>query len=421
MHTKLFLAGIIISLLFISSSCSPVRNLILRGGADYEVPVEFPFLRASNKGKLLHYELVNSLTAKQIKGFFPKKKGITHEEFVKYGVELYRVYYSSENQGHEVVLSGMIAVPKVDKTQPLPHYQYHHGTLLPVDLPLVPTGMDAPSLCDAKAKRIGSSQFEMRVLGLLPASNGYFVTLPDYAGYSISQKSEHPYGIAEELGSQSIDMIKAAHSFTQEKEISLNGELFFAGWSEGGYAAVATHKLVEERHPDWNLKSTAALAGPYNFVRFIEYVLDKRKTMYLPLYNWAFYSAFEYSEVDIPREDVWKYEVNNQMDALAVPFDRPKWVYKKKFRKDFTHNPKNPFREYANKHLNLHEGWKPKASIHFYTGTEDEVVPSFNTMDAYEGLKKMGGNVFYHQFDEEGHLTATQDFVTDFLRIFNEL
>lgn len=420
MNQKLFLLSCLFFIILLSNSCSPVRNLILRGGANYTIPVDFPELQTSENGTLLKHELINTLTIEQVKKYFPQKRGIQHEPFIEYGVELYRIYYSSENLGEPTILSGLIAVPVSTKDQALAHYQYHHGTLLPVNLPLVPTGMDAPSLCDAKIKPSKSTQFEMRVLGLLPASNGYFVSMPDYAGYSISQKIEHPYGIAQELGSQSIDMIKASQAFAKEKKINLDGQLYLSGWSEGGYAAVATHKMIEEEYPNWNLKSTAALAGPYNFTRFIENVLVKRKTLYLPLYNWAFYSAFEYSGVNIPKEDVWKYEVNNQLDALAIPFDRPRWVYKKKFRKDFTHNPFNAFRQYANKHLNLHEGWAPKASIHFYTGTQDEIVPSFNSMDAYEGLKKAGGNVYYHPLQDESHLTATQDFVVDVLKRFNK-
>jgi hypothetical protein len=223
---------------------------------------------------------------------------------------------------------------------------------LPVGLPVVPVGLDAPSLCDGEHSKGKSEQFEMRTLGFVPPSNGYFVSLPDYAGYSASRDTEHPYGISSELGKQSVDMVKASKTFAKEKRIALNGELYLSGYSERGYAAVATHKMIEDEYPDWNLKGTAALAGPYNFVRFMEYIIDKKKSFLLPLYNWALYA-----DVDIRNEDVWKYEVKDQFDALAVPFIRTRWIFKKKFKKDFRHNPNNAFRKFANKNLNLHDGW----------------------------------------------------------------
>ncbi|MGK0388166.1 MAG: dipeptidyl aminopeptidase/acylaminoacyl peptidase [Maribacter sp.] len=62
----------------------------------------------------------------------------------------------------------------------------------------------------------------------------------------------------------------------------------------------------------------------------------------------------------------------------------------------------------------------PKAPIHFYTGTEDQVVPSFNTMDAYEGLKKMGRDVYYYLFEGEGHLPSPQIFLVEMLDVFTK-
>jgi predicted esterase len=413
-----FVFSLLACIILLSSSCGSFRNKILRGSADYEMPVKFARMQANERGDLIKYELVNTLKADHIKEHFPTKKGVDHAKYVKYDVRLYRIFYSSENRGEKIVLSGMVGVPQMPEKVPFAHYQYHHGTLLPVDLPIVPVGLDAPSLCDGKYGKGKPEQFEMRTLGLVPASNGYFVSLPDYAGYSVSRDKEHPYGISTELGNQSVDMIKASKVFAKEKGIALSGDLYLAGYSEGGYAAVATHKMIEEQHPDWNLKNTAALAGPYNFVRFMEYIIEKKRSFLLPLYNWALYSALEYSNVDIPNEDVWKYKVEDQFDALAVPFIRTRWIFKKKFRKDFTHNPNNAFRKFANENLNLHDGWTPKAPIHFYTGTEDEVVPSFNTMDAYEGLKKRGGDVYYHPFEGEGHLSSPQIFLVEMLDVF---
>ncbi len=403
-----------------NSSCSPLRNLILRGGANYELDMVFPDLSPSEPGELLHYEKVHTLSKDEIISKFPKKKGIVHDTFVKYDVDLYRVYYSSKNLGKDMVLSGMVALPLLPRGQSLSHHQYHHGTLLPVDLPLGPVGKDAPSLSDVKSSRGKFQQMEMRVFGMFTASNGYLVSLPDYAGYSISMETEHPYGIGDELATQSVHMIQATRQLAEKMKWGLNGQLYLSGWSEGAYAAVATHKMIESEHPDWDLRMTAALAGPYNFIRFMEYVIDRKKTIFLPLYNWAFYSAFGYADTSTDNEEVWKYKVRNSIDAIATPSNRPKWVYKKKFRKDFTHNPNNEFRQFAITHLNLHEGWKPEAPIHFFTGTADEIVPSFNTMDAYEGLKKAGGEVYYYPLDDESHLTPTQDFVTQMLGIFNQ-
>ncbi len=399
------------------SSCSPIRNAILRGRANYSLAVDFPSLPNNKQnGKLLHHEIIDTITKKEIIDFFPEKKGIDIRTFVRHDVQIIRVFYSSDNRNEDLVVSGLVAIPIQENQETLQHYQYHHGTLLPISLPLGPVGIDAPSLYDGKEYK--HRHFETRIMGLVPASFGYFTSLPDYAGYSISKDKEHSYGIARDLAQQSVDMILASNELAQQLGFSLDKKLLLSGWSEGAYASLATQKLLEEKYTEYPVLKNALLAGPFHFTRFIESVINEKRTMFLPIYNWAFYNAIVSSDLDLEHKKIWKYKVNNQLDALAVPSEKPKRVYKKQFLKEFTHNPQNVFRNYAISELNLHKGWQPKGIIHFYTGTEDEIVPSFNSMDAYEGLKAEGAEVYFTAFEGESHLSATQDFLLEMMQFY---
>jgi len=96
------------------------------------------------------------------------------------------------------------------------------------------------------------------------AAQGYIVVAPNYAGYDISSLPYHPFLVADQNAKDMIDALAAAraalpHSFTPSTTDS--GQLFLAGYSEGGYAAMATlRELQAEGKP---VTASGLMSGPY--------------------------------------------------------------------------------------------------------------------------------------------------------------
>ena len=100
---------------------------------------------------------------------------------------------------------------------------------------------------------------------------GRFLVLVDIlfnAGYIGMGESPglHPYCHGESEATATRDMIRAAREFIAD---SLNmidsSELFLTGYSQGGHAAMAAHKYIEENNllGEFNVLGSAPCSGPY--------------------------------------------------------------------------------------------------------------------------------------------------------------
>lgn len=84
---------------------------------------------------------------------------------------------------------------------------------------------------------------ETAMLMGMVASTNVAVLMPDYLGFGFSD-GLHPYMHADSLASSTIDAIRAAINFANYSgnSFSLSGDFALTGYSEGGYAVMATHK-----------------------------------------------------------------------------------------------------------------------------------------------------------------------------------
>ena len=79
------------------------------------------------------------------------------------------------------------------------------------------------------------------------AAQGYVVLAPNYAGYNSSTLSYHPHQIADQMAKDIIDAVAAARKALPNLKtpVADNGQLFLTGYSEGGYATMATHRAMQ--------------------------------------------------------------------------------------------------------------------------------------------------------------------------------
>jgi hypothetical protein len=102
------------------------------------------------------------------------------------------------------------------------------------------------------------------IVGYFMGGTGYVTVLPDYLGLGDSP-GPHPYIHAASEASATIDMMRAAREFCEDRNVLLNGQVFLTGYSQGGHACMATHKVIQEQYPDeFNVTASAPCSGPYD-------------------------------------------------------------------------------------------------------------------------------------------------------------
>jgi len=198
------------------------------------------------------------------------KKGLIDENRTVYGYKAYKIPYSTtDEEGHEVKSSGLFVIPTglpsiVNTTLGLSMVSDDHGTIF--------ANREAPTVvADDYGTPEGSS--------ILLTSLGGFATLqPDYIGFGDSNDHYHPFVLKDSLANATVDFIKEVKKFSKENNITLNNQLFLTGYSEGGYAAMATLKKIEEEQlTDLKVTMAAPMAGPYALKRMADGVLSQSK------------------------------------------------------------------------------------------------------------------------------------------------
>jgi hypothetical protein len=215
-------------------------------------------------------------------------------------VDLYHIIYNTiDPQGNSTIASGALAVPILINCDSFPLLNYNHGTVLGKD--------EVPS-------RLAGEEF----VGLASASQGYVATMPDYLGLGDSP-GFHPYQHAESEATATIDMIRASRSFVQDSlGIHFNGQVFLTGYSQGGHAAMATHKFIEDNGltTEFNIVVSAPASGAYDMSEttadfifsnaysnpgYIVYLIEAYQTVYGNLYtSRADYYRSPYDTVILP-------------------------------------------------------------------------------------------------------------------------
>jgi len=186
---------------------------------------------------LLSDSLLESYTAQELVGL-----GVGNAE---YGIEIYRIKYATIDPfGGPTIASGALVLPLTPNCYH-PLAAYMHGTIMERE--------GVPSRLSGEI-----------VVGYFMGGTGYVTVLPDYLGLGDSP-GPHPYIHAASEASASIDMMRAAREFCAARNVQLNGQVFLTGYSQGGHACMATHKVLQEQFPDeFTVTASAPCSGPYD-------------------------------------------------------------------------------------------------------------------------------------------------------------
>lgn len=168
---------------------------------------------------------------------------------VNHGVEAYKVLYETmDTDGTVDTASGLMVLPLQEEDgQAFPFLAYQHGTASSRDG--VPSNPDA---------------FERTIVYYF-AGQGYYTTAADYLGLGESRRNIHPYVHADTEASAGVDLVKAAKTFTEENELPHSGQVFVTGYSQGGHASMAMHRVLNDTPiPGLEMTAGSHMSGIYN-------------------------------------------------------------------------------------------------------------------------------------------------------------
>ncbi len=297
-------------------------------------------------------------------------------------VAFYKIKYMTPHpDGSMVEVSGALCVP-IDLDCELPIASYQHGT--------ISARNEAPSIPTGEA-----------LIGVLYASVGYIVVMPDYIGLGDSQLF-HPYVHADSQASTSLDLIRAARDLQEELNYSWDEQLFIFGYSQGGHATAALQRMIETEFSDeFTITASAPMSGPYDISGvqasvltsdqvyptpgYLPYVVLSYQEVYGNIYN-ELTDVFlpEYAEI-IP--DL--FDGNTTMSVINSAFPSvPAQMLQPAFIEAYNSDPNHPMRVALADNDVM--DWAPEVPTRLFYCNADDQVSYLNTEVALENFLELG-------------------------------
>ena len=364
----------------------------------------------SDEQFLIDAEFVYATTAQQLQ-LLAQLSGLAVDPsaFVN-DIEIYKVTYNTQYNTSPIIASGLVVLPKT--TQGIGMLSFQHGTITKYD--------DAPS-------NFSAGDYNTVAYAAM-ASVGFIGVIPDYLGFGSSTSVLHPYYVEELMASSVIDLLKAATELSQQQGITFNGELFLAGYSEGGYATMASHKAIEENGLDgFTLIASFPAAGAYDIKGVQETIFEQTE------YDDPHYLAYiaRAYQVQYGRDDLLT-DFFKEPYASRIPglFDGQKGegeinaqlttTISDLVQEDVLNNiDTNPEYGYLVDAFNENSltDWKPEIQMFMYHGLSDKTVPYQNSVNTFDKLIANGASTSTLTLTplEGTHSSAIDPYVADLI------
>jgi len=300
----------------------------------------------------------------------------------QFDVEVYKlVYRTVDPWGLPTVASAGLAVPvKAGRAWPLLGYQ--HGTML--------RKLDAPS----------SGLSTEGLVGVLLATSGYVGVSADYLGLGDSP-GRHPYHHAASQATAVVDALRAGRAACATHGVTLSGQVFLAGYSQGGHATMATLREIETRHAaEFEVAACAPMAGafdlsgvtlddalsdrpapnPYYFVFLLQTLVDLYGVA--PSLSELLEPPYDQSLPPLLDGTTDGGAVNALMPSIPNRIVKP--GYLAALRADAGHPVRRALRD------NDLASWAPRTPMRLYHCSGDQDVPPANAVVARERMAALG-------------------------------
>ena len=201
---------------------------------------------------------------------------------INYAVDVFEIIYKAPavDEKSWINCSGICFIPKTNgKT--VPTLVYGHGT-------------------EIKKSRTINDADPQQGICMLMATDGYLTLFPDYYGMAKGD-GNHYYQHAWSEAMSIIYMLYAVEELKTETGISSNGQLFITGYSEGGHAAFAAQKYLEELNdPRFKVTASVPMSGAYDMagVQSQDMYHKYPHPFYLPYLITSYQEAYRIIETD---------------------------------------------------------------------------------------------------------------------------
>ncbi len=305
-----------------------------------------------------------------------------YQNLMFYTVNVYKVvYWTADHSGNLLQASGLLAIPQNGLGSTAALLSYDNGTTY--------SNNDAPT-----------NNATLSLVAALVASTNFIVTVPDYIGYGASVAELHPYLHAESSANATIDLLRAAKHYLADNYIGLNGQLFLAGYSEGGYASVATHKAMQQQYAsEFTVTADVAGDGPYDLLGTADTLLSSITLPYAPnvafvfkayddIYGWNRISdIFQAAYVNPVNNDFYGDYTGDQIDAALTNVTAD--LFTPTFLSDYFSSTGETEAKARLAENSVYD-WAPQAPVVFYHGIDDITVPYANAITAQTTMSTNG-------------------------------
>lgn len=305
-------------------------------------------------------------------------------------------YYTVDPLGNKIIASGIISYPATG--------EFEHIVL--AEHFTISSDEEAPST------RMCSMETAFSLFKCLVIS-------PDYIGFGVTKNLTHPYLHVENTAQVSIDLLFAVKEYMAMKEKPLSKSIYISGYSQGGAAALAVHKMIEEKYAsDITIRHTMAGGGPYNLTGIFNDFTEKDHADYpcsIPMtiigMDYGDNLKLDYSKVFkeplLSNYNEWinsKKYTTGQINSMLGSNTISTYIHSDMFSGE----KNSEFNKlYTSLEKNSLINWTPKAPISLVHGKKDEVVPYFCSQDAYDSFTQKGTNVQLFPVDSDHKGTAT--------------
>lgn len=369
-------------------------------------------LKSANRGDLIEVKTNGSLTKTEIEDRISE---FSAKNWAEFDVTFLSITYRTEYMGKPIDSRGLLIIPNGIESVDL--LMYCHGTEIPSKL------LNVDKITPSLYKGSTDTHRDVRNMGLGWASKGFVVFIPDYIGFGLTLKKEHPYMYYPEMFISNIDGLLAVKKYLTEHNYSYDNQLFIAGWSLGGGACLSAHKYIQEQYPtEFTIAGSSSLAGVLNYEKYHDESLKfgDKKLDVMPIISWSIYSINKFSSLKRPTDQIYSYPVFDQMSSIIIPSFQPNKVFKPYFLSKILDGTDTSYRTNLSQN-SFSKNWTPTGKVFLHHGDADKVVPYFNSTDAKTGLEESGGEVKLYSYPGGDHDTELGNFIQNTFNDFNLL
>ncbi len=378
--------------------------------------------RGGDRGRLLGFERVASHpTAADARAYFDSWVEFYQDFYqfpanlpvdIDHGFDTYKVTYCTVDavrpgkaRPAPTIATGNVSVPR--KSGPLSTVAYLHGTSV--------SFYDAPSNPNVFGELSENGEsFDGPPSSAVFAGGGFIYIAPDYLGLGDSTVPRHRYFHAATEASSAADLLAASREVLTNLPVHRSDELFTFGFSQGGHAALALHRLLEHRRVD--VTATATVGGVFDVERFFLSAIADETTLTLPLYVAYVLLAYDdiYNVFKQP-EDVFRRPYASTVpglfdmrhffdDVLAGLPPTSRELLRSSYFRAVRDNPDDPLR--VRLRQNAVDRWRPDAPIRVYHSPDDEEVFFEDMLVSVDRLRDRGADVTVRRLPGLDHVNS---------------